>query len=128
MRPLILLFLATHLLLACNSEPQVAQSSPEEAAKGLFDALKASDFEKAKLFGTTATQKSLQDFEANLKMVSDSEKAPLLAPFQMNVSKVTCTDVQGTTNCTLCCSTEGDVILEMVQQDGKWFVQMEFAF
>lgn len=128
MRSIFFLFITTYCLLACNSEPQVAQSTPEEAARGLFEAIKANDFEKAKLFGTESTRVSLKDFEANLKMIPDDEEKALLAPFQMNISKVTCADVQGTTNCTLCCSAEGDVILEMAQQDGKWFVQMEFVY
>ena len=127
MHNLLYLSLFFCLLIACNSEPQVAQNSPDEAVRGLFEALKASDFEKAKLFATTSTQASLLDFATNLKMTSEEEKKALLAPFQMPISKVTCTELEGTMTCTLYC-TEGDIVVQMVEQDKKWFAQMEFVF
>lgn len=117
-----------YLVVACSSAPEVAQSTPEEAIRGLFEALKEQDFEKAKLYGTSSTQKSLQDFATNLKMISDDEKAQLLAPFQMTVAKVSCREESGAMFCSLCCSSEGDIKIEMVQQDNKWFAQVDFAY
>ena len=114
--------------VACSSTPEVAQSTPEEAVRGLFEALKSQDFEKAKLFGTANTKKSLQDFATNLKMINEDEKQTLLAPFQMTVAKVACQEEAGTTFCKLCCSTDGDIKIEMVQQDEKWFAQVDFAY
>lgn len=116
------------ITVACDTAPKVTQSSPEEAVKGLFEALKASDFEKAELYGTSSTQESLRNFATNLKMINEDEKSALMAPFKMEVSKVTCSEVDGTTTCQVCCSTEGDIAIEVVQQDDKWFAQMEFAF
>lgn len=126
------LFIALGILLlvtiSCTSEPQTNQSSPEEAAKGLFDALKAEDFEKAKLYSTKSTQKSLQEFETALKMGNPEEKEALIAPYKMEVSKVSCAEKNGTTTCKLCCSPEFDVELVLVQQDDKWFAQMDFPY
>jgi hypothetical protein len=126
------LFIALGILLittiACTSETQTTQSSPEEAAKGFFSALKAEDFEKAKLYGTTSTKESLQDFATNLKMINAEEKEELTAPYKMEVSKVTCIEKNGTTLCKICCNPEFDVELTMVQQDEKWFAQMDFAY
>ena len=110
------------------SEPQTTQNSPEEAAKGLFDALKAEDFEKAKLYGTKSTKEALQEFATNLKMSNSEEKEDLIAPYKMEVSKVTCSEKSGTTVCKLCCSPEFEVELTMVQQDDKWFAQMDFPY
>ncbi len=127
------LFLSLGLIfllgIACESEPQVAQSNPEEAVRGLFEALKADDMEKARLFLTTSSQESLQHFETNLKMINEEEKQGLIAPFKIDISKVTCAESQGTTTCTLCCSAEGgEAAIEMIQQDDKWFAQLEFVF
>lgn len=126
------LFIALGILLlinmACLSEPQTTQNSPEEAAKGLFDALKVEDFEKAKLYGTKSTQEALQEFATNLKMSNLEEKEDLIAPYKMEVSKVTCAEKSGTTVCKLCCSPEFEVELTMVQQDDKWFAQMDFPY
>lgn len=115
-------------LFSCANKQEVAQSTPEEAARGLFDALKVDDFERARLFGTNTTQESLLNFETNLKMVSEEEKKDLTAPFKLDISKVTCIDNQGSMNCTLCCSTDGDIIIEMVEQDNKWFAKIDFAY
>lgn len=126
------LFIALGLLLllniACTPESKTSQNTPEEAAKGFFEALKVEDFEKAKKYGTKSTKESLQDFATNLKMISAEEKAELIAPYKMEVSKVTCAENQGTTTCKLCCNPEFDVELTMVQQDNQWFAQMDFAF
>ncbi|BDS14643.1 nuclear transport factor 2 family protein [Aureispira anguillae] len=113
--------------VACNRTPDIAQNTPEEAVRGLFDALKASDFEKAKHYGTISTKESIQNFATNLKMINEEEKKALLAPFKMEISKVDCSEQEGTTICKLCCS-EDDIAIEMIQQDDKWFAQMEFAF
>lgn len=128
MRLFIALVMLLLINIACTSDSQTAQNSPEEAAKGLFDALKAEDFEKAKLYGTKSTQKALQEFATNLKMSNSEEKEGLIAPYKMEVSKVTCTEKSGTTICKLCCSPEFDVELTMVQQDDKWFAQMDFPY
>lgn len=119
------LFLVT---IACTSEPQTNQSSPEEAAKGLFEAIKAENFEQAKLYCTKSTKESLQEFATALKMSNPEEKQELIAPYKMEVSKVTCAEKSGTTTCKLCCSPEFDVELILVQQDDKWFAQMDFPY
>jgi len=128
MRLFISLGILLLVTIACTSEPQTNQGSPEEAAKGFFAALKAEDFEQAKLYGTKSTQTSLQDFATNLKMINAEEKEELTAPYKMEVSKVTCAEKNGTTTCKLCCSPEFDVELIMVQQDTKWFAQMNFVY
>ena len=126
------LFIALGILLlitvACTSDSQINQASPEEAAKGLFEALKAEDFEKASLYGTTSTKESLQEFVTNLKMSNKEDKEKFTARYKMEVSKVTCAEKGGTTFCTLCCNPEFDVELAMVQKDDKWFAQMEFPY
>lgn len=128
MRYGFLLLCFSMVIIACNEPAATDQSSPEAAVKGLFEALKAGDFETAKLYGTTSTQESLLDFKTNLNMISDDEKKEVLAPYNMEISKVTCAEEQGQTNCELCCSDAGEVRVEVVQQEQKWFVQMEFAY
>ena len=125
---LLSISLLLFVTISCTNETQIAQSTPEEAAKGLFEALKAGEFETAERFGTATTAESIRNFATNLKMINDDEKLALMAPFQMEVSKVSCAEEQGTTRCKLCCSTEGDIIIEMVQQDNKWFAQMELGY
>lgn len=128
MRLLFYISLVLLVACACTSE-QTSQNTPEEAVKGLFGALKNNDFETARLYGTTSTQSSLLDFETNLKMSNPEEKQTLMAPFQINVQSVSCAENLGTTLCKLCCSSEGDTAtIEVVQQDNKWFAQLDFAF
>lgn len=128
MRLFIALGIALLLNIACTSDSQTAQNSPEEAAKGLFNALKAEDFDKAKLYGTKSTQDALQEFATNLKMSNPEEKQELIAPYKMTVSKVVCTEKDGTTTCKLYCEPDFEVELTMVQQDEKWFAQMDFPY
>lgn len=128
MRLLLSLGIVFLLVIACGETQQTNQSSPEAAAKGLFTALKLGDFETAKLYGTQSTKESIQDFATNLKMSSPEDQKELLAPFEMEISKVTCAETNGITKCKVCCSPAGDIEIPMVEQDGKWFAQMEFAF
>jgi hypothetical protein len=126
------LFIALGILLlitiSCTSDSQTAQNSPEDAAKGLFDALKAEDFETAKLYGTKSTQDALQEFATHLKMSNPEEKQESIAPYKMPVSKVICTEKEGTTICKLYCEPDFEVEVTMVQQDEKWFAQMDFPY
>jgi len=119
------------LLVACEnlSEDKVPQATPEEAAKGFVTALKEQDFERARQFGTKESQKSVLDFETNLKMVNEEEKKELLAGFNIEISKVDCSEEQGVTSCNLCCSPEGgEATLELVKRNDKWFVKTELGF
>ena len=80
------------------------------------------------MYGTKSTQDALQEFATNLKMSNAEEKETLIAPYKMEVSKVSCAENSGTTICKLCCNPEFDVELTMVQQDEKWFAQMDFPY
>ena len=113
---------------ACQSEFQAEQSSPEGAIRFFFEALKHEQFEKASLYTTAKTQISLRDFVAHLNTISAEQKTILLSPFKMKVSSVGCSENQGTTICSLCCSPDGEIAISMVQKDNKWFVEMEFGF
>jgi hypothetical protein len=116
------------LLAACTSDVQVTQNTPEEAIRGLFQALKTDDFERGKLFLTNGSRESLQHFETNLKMSNKEDLAELMAPFKMEVLTVTCSENQGTTTCNICCFNEAEASIEMMQQDDKWFAKMEFVY
>ena len=128
MRLFIALGFLFFLNLACTSDSQTTQNSPEEAAKGLFGALKSEDFETAKLYGTKSTQDALQEFATYLKMSNAEEQQEAIAPYKMDVSKVVCTEKDGTTICKLYCAPDLEVELMMVQQDDKWFAQMDFPY
>lgn len=128
MRLLLSLGIIFLLNIACETSPNITQNSPEEAVKGLFSALKTSDFEKAKLYCTTSTKESLTNFVTNLNMVGDDEKNELLSVYNFEISKVNCKENAGTTMCKLCCSEESQAEIEMIQQDDKWFAQIEFVF
>ena len=128
MRFLFLICLFLFLEVSCSSEVQVYQSNPEETIRGFFQALKDEEFEKASLYTTAETQESLRNFVANLNMNSAEEKAILLSPFKMEISKINCSENQGAIICFLCCSPDGETPVNMVQQDNKWFVEMEFGF
>ena len=128
MRIFLFLLFCAALLLSCNNNKASEQDRPESAIRGVFKAIQSENFEKAAQFCTASSKKSLQDFATNLKMVSSSEKENLLAPFSMQITKIDCQESLGSTHCDLCCSEFGDVSLEMVQQDNKWFVQIEFLY
>ena len=61
-------------------------------------------------------------------MSNKEDIAELMAPFKMDVSKVTCSENQGTTTCNVCCFNEAEASIEMMQQDDKWFAKMEFIY
>ena len=128
MRLFIALGIALLLNIACTSDSQTTQNSPEEAVKGLFNALKSEDFEQAKLYGTKSTQDALQEFATYLKMSNVEEQQEAIAPYKMNVSKVVCTEKDGTTTCKLFCEPDLEVEIMMVQQDDKWFAQMDLPY
>ncbi len=113
-------------ILSCETTTAVPQGSAEEAARGFVEAVKVQDFEKARLFCTKQAADAMLDFETNLKMVSEAEKAELMRGFDITVSKVACNENQGTTTCNVCCAPDGtEASIEVVEKDGKWFVQME---
>ncbi|MDC0230452.1 hypothetical protein OAK19_00665, partial [Aureispira] len=80
--------------MSCESELQTFQSTPEEAIRSFFQALKDEEFEKASLYTTTKTQISLRGFVANLNVISVEEKRDLLSPFKMEVTKTNCSEIQ----------------------------------
>lgn len=116
------------LMMACNSNNAANQARPETAVRGIFDAIQSENFDLALQFCTPSTMQSLQDFAANLRMIPAAERESLLAPFFMQISTVACQEEQGITRCALCCSDLGDISIEMVQKDDKWYVQMEFLY
>jgi hypothetical protein len=115
-------------MTACNTNNTAKQDSPETTVRGIFSAIQSENFELALQFCTPSTKESLQDFATNLKMIPLDEKESLLAPFSMQISTVACQDNQGITRCDLCCSDLGEISIEMVQKDDKWYVQMEFLY
>lgn len=126
-------FTAIALLLllssACTTtEPEIDQSTPEAATKGFFEALNQGHYDLAGRYGTDATDESVRHFKTNLKMVSEEEKKVLTAPFEVPLDKVSCTEQQGNTVCTVVYQNQQEVRAELVQRNDKWFVQMELNF
>ena len=128
MRLFLCLWACLFLMTACNTNNTAKQDSPETTVRGIFSAIQSENFELALQFCTPSTKESLQDFATNLKMIPPDEKESLLAPFSMQISTVACQDYQGITRCDLCCSDLGEISIETVQKDDKWYVQMEFLY
>ena len=131
MRFLTLFSLFALLIIACNGKPNVVnlQKSPEEASKAFFEALSALDYDKAQALGTEETQTQLRYLRADLNMSSDEERAEREKELKLEVKSVNCSEANGKTTCAVCCNAEGgEASVEMVQQDGKWFVSTSFGF
>lgn len=117
------------IVLACEpTENAVKQATPKEAAKGFLNALKAEDFELAGRYVSESSQESLQNFRTNLNMISAEEKQTLMAAYKVPIKTIDCAEQQGETRCNLSYEPDGEGILKLVQQDQKWFVQMEFDY
>lgn len=130
MRLLIALSLFLLLVvLACEtSENATQQDSPKDAAKGFLEALKAEDFDLVERYISESSKESLQNFRTNLNMIGEEEKKELLAAYKVPVEQINCLEQQGKTSCNLVYQPEGEGILSLVQQDNKWFVQIEFDY
>lgn len=117
------------VVLACEStETPVNQATPKAAAQGFLDALKAEDFDLAAKYVAASSKESLQNFQTNLKMVGEEERKTLLEAYKVPVKSIDCVEQQGNTNCKLTYQPEGEGMLNLVQQEDKWFVQMEFDY
>lgn len=116
------------LLSACANQTSTQQDKPEATVRGFFKAFQEADYEIAYQYCTEKSAQSLRDFVANLSMVEASEKESLIAPFQIQLSEVACKAEAGLTQCRVCCSEQGDVLMDLVQQENKWFIQMEFIY
>ncbi|MGH1337101.1 MAG: hypothetical protein ACRBFS_13335 [Aureispira sp.] len=130
MRLLIALSLFLVLVvLACEStEAALQQNSPKEAAEGFLEALKAEDFDLVERYISASSKESLQNFRTNLNMISEEERKTILAAYKIPVETINCLEKQGETRCNLTYQPEGEGMINLVQQEQKWFVQMEFDY
>jgi hypothetical protein len=116
------------LMAACATEVSIDQSSAETVAKGFMEALQEQEFETAQKYCTSSAREALIDFETNLKMSNEEEKATQLAAFAMEIRTVECLDKDGSTVCTICCNTTEEAAeLGLVKQDDKWYVSTEIG-
>lgn len=119
------LFLAT-FLFSCAENAK--QQTPEDAARGFFAALAELDFETAKTYATENTQQSLKLLEVSMNMSSPEDKKELKKQFAIELKEVTCTEADGQTSCKVCCDAAGgEAPVNMVQEDNKWYVNLEMA-
>ncbi|MCP4439096.1 MAG: DUF4878 domain-containing protein [Aureispira sp.] len=120
-----LLILSTFLF---SCEESSKQLTPEDAARGFFTALAELDFETAKTYATESTQQSLKLIEVAMNMSSEEDKAELKKQFAIEIKEVTCAEVDGQTSCKICCDASGgEAPVNMVQEDNKWYVNLEMA-
>lgn len=116
------------LMNACANEVAVDQSQPETVAKGFMGALQQQDFATAQKYCTPEARNALIDFETNLKMSNEEEKATQMSAFEMQISQVECKDKEGNTICTVCCNTTNEPAeLELVEHDQKWYINTEIG-
>lgn len=117
------------VVLACEStETPVNQATPKETAQGFLDALQAENFDLAAKYVAASSRESLQNFQTNLKMISEEERKTILDAYKVPVQSIDCAEQQGSTTCKLTYQPEGEGSLNLVQQEDKWFVQMEFDY
>ena len=119
------IFILTLILFsACAKETH--QNNPEEAAKFFFEELAKLDFEVAALYGTNKTKKSLNFIRTELKMSEPVEQIKLKNSLSLRFQTIKCTEVSGQTTCLLCCGTDStEALVEMIQENKKWFVDWE---
>jgi hypothetical protein len=116
------------VILACEStETPIQQATPKEAAQGFLKAMNAENYDLAARYVSASSRESLQNFRTNLNMISEEEKKTLLEAYKVPVGEINCQEQQGETRCSFS-TPEGDGVLPLVQQDEKWFVQMDFDF
>jgi len=123
---------ALTLFAACNNVPKVAelQTKPEDAAKAFFEALSEKNIEKAQALGTENTKRQVHLLGIYFNMSSDKDIADKKKELNLDLQfkSITCAENQGKMICKICCNGEGaEADIEMVQQDGKWFVQHDFG-
>jgi hypothetical protein len=129
-KKIALFFAALAIFAACNNAPNVtaSQSKPEDAAKAFFEALGEMNIEKAQALGTATTKRQLHLLGIYFNMSSEEDKASKKKELQLEFKSITCAENQGKMICKVCCNSEGaEADVEMVQQDGKWFVQRDFG-
>lgn len=124
-----LFFCFIFLLIACeNTDNSIDQSSPENTVSNFLLSMKNGSFSEAKQFISPNSQNSFTDFETNLKMIGSEEKKTLLNAFDMEIKSINCQEVNGITNCSICCSDAGELTLEVISINDKWFIQTEFGY
>lgn len=125
----LFLILIIGLLFSCDQVVhQQETSDPAAVVTAFFEAMKTEDLSKAKSYLSENSRLSFTAFESNLSIIVEERRTALLAPFKLNIQQVNCSSEGGTTFCSVCCSEEGDIRLEMTQVNEQWFIQEEFGF
>ena len=130
MRLLIALSLFVILVvLACEStDAALQQTTPKEATQGFLKAFEAEDFDLVERYISASSKESFQNFRTNLNMISAEERKTVLEAYKVPVETINCLEQQGKTRCNLAYKPEGEGMLNLVQQEQKWFVQIEFDY
>lgn len=125
----LLLILILGFLFSCDQVVQQQETSdPATVVIAFFEAMKIEDLSKAKSFLSENSRLSFMAFENNLSSIGEARRTTFLAPFKLSVQQVNCSLEGGTMFCSVCCSDEGDIRLEMTQVNEQWFIQEEFGF
>lgn len=130
MRLLIALSLFVILVvLACEStNVAVQQNTPKEATQGFLKAFEAEDFDLVERYISASSKESFQNFRTNLNMISVEERKTVLEAYKVPVETIQCQERLGHTSCLLTYKPEGEGTINLVQQEQKWFVQLEFDY
>jgi hypothetical protein len=114
------IFIIALCLGSCNT---LRQASPEEAARQFFTELGELDFETASMYATSNTQKKLRLIHTELKMSSAADQEKIKADYILKVKQLVCADDNGQMRCRACCTQNGgEMVIEMMEKDKKWFV------
>lgn len=116
------------VIVACEPVVPIKQSTPKEAVQGFLAAFKAEDFDLVAHYVSDASKESFQHFRTNLNMISEEEKKTLLEGYKVTVKQIDCLEEQGKTFCKLSYQPEGEGVLKLVQQEQKWFIQIDFDY
>ena len=125
----LFLMLIFGLLFACDQTVQQQETSdPAAVVTAFFEAMKTEDLNKAKGYLSENSRLSFTAFENNLSSLDEARRTTFLAPFKLNIQQVNCSSEGGSMFCSVCCSDEGDIRLEMTQVNEQWFIQEEFGY
>jgi hypothetical protein len=106
-------------LVAC----QPKQLSPEMTAQKFITAIEHEEWDVAKTIGTASTIELLDMIKTMSAMVDAKDKVEKKAT---TIAKMTCNIIKNTAHCAYCCGTDGkDNTLDLVQEKGKWLVDLK---
>jgi hypothetical protein len=121
-------FFLLSILLFVSCEAPESPKNAEETLRSFQLAVNVLDIKTAQILASGQTSRQLHLLGVYMKMSSDEEIAAKKKELFTEIKTIKCSGDAPKLTCTICCSTDGkEKTAILIQQNGKWLVDMHFG-